>query len=100
MGVGAGIGDVRQRRLAGRGIGPVTGQPVAPVLKSGFQSLFDQQSAEAGTIDKEVRFDDPPVGQDNRLYIPGFRRQTDVNHFALRPASHPRFSARRRKYRP
>ncbi len=35
----------------------VARQPVRPVLVSGLQRLLDQQAAEAGAVDEEIRFD-------------------------------------------
>src|SRR5439155_21437394 len=48
---------VRSQRIGPRarhGHRPVARQPVAPVLVTRFQSLFDEECAEAGTVDEKI----------------------------------------------
>ncbi len=53
-GGGAGIGRQDLGRNTGYGNGPVTRQPVGPILKAGFQSAFNEQSAEARAVNEKA----------------------------------------------
>ena len=71
--------------VAGNGDRTVAGQPVAPVLVTGLERLFDQQPAEAGAIDEEVAGDAATVFHYHSAHESRFRHPFHVDHLSFHP---------------
>ena len=89
MGDGAGIGHELAGPFRRHGHRPVAGQHVRPILKPGAQRIAEHEAAEAGTVDEEITFDPPAIGQGDRLDETVTVAQADIDHLALDPRHAP-----------